>query len=167
MTTLKLLWGMTWRGAAWGALCGTVLGAASQILGTYIERFWNFAIGDRLYFTLDLFSDDRTAIILIAGLFGFQGLFASLIGGLSLGSLARLFFFARKNGQEYARRMKVLGAVWGVIAALLSTSILGMSLIDPIVWIITVVFAVTTMFSMYQAIRWYENEMKGVTAANA
>lgn len=39
MTTLKLLWGMTWRGAAWGALCGTVLGAASQILGTYIERF--------------------------------------------------------------------------------------------------------------------------------
>ncbi|MBI5302584.1 MAG: hypothetical protein HY868_10635 [Chloroflexi bacterium] len=125
MTTIKLLFGTTWRGGAWGLLGGTMLGTA------YGAIFANvlFAFGLAAQAPFDLQRDDIpraiVAVLVLAligsvmgALFGVPtGLVVGLLDGLLIGIVTRVFFFPLKDAKTYRRVIAITCAVFTTIAA--------------------------------------------------
>jgi eukaryotic-like serine/threonine-protein kinase len=124
VTTIKLLWGTTWRGGALGLLVGTLGGAAYGAL---------FANG---LFAFSLLAQPATlqakdvpagivAIVFLAligavvgALFGVPtGFVVGLLDGLLVGVLTRAFFYPLKTVRVYRRTAAVVSALFTGVAA--------------------------------------------------
>lgn len=185
MTTARLLWGMTWRGAGCGLLSGLALGALPGMLIivsaiALMLIFWNtpmYFAGEELFF-----AELITIFILVAGLaMGTTiGLTNGISCGLLVGVLTRVFFFPLKNARRYRR---VIGAA-SIVIGMAITLPLFLTLFNAIIekiftpqmpptghiaFFVLMVIAPVLIegliaFLIGQIIAlWYINAMKGVT----
>lgn len=101
MTTKRLLWGMTWRGALYGLTIGTCVSAVYGLLiagaGFFIGLFVGLVFGPSI----------------------------GLVGGFIMGILSRLFFFPIKNPASYDRVAGIVSViyiniVWVIVYCLVS-----------------------------------------------
>ncbi len=124
MTTRRLLWGMTWRGAVWGLLTGTLGGAAYGVI------FMN-----GLYIFIMIFQSEMlqskneptgiTAIVLLV-LFGAimgvlsglpVGLLVGIFDGLLIGIVTRVLFYPLKHVGAYRWTLALVSAMFtGIVA---------------------------------------------------
>ncbi len=109
MMALRLVWGTTWRGGAWGLLVGTFAGATFGVLLAYVLEIGGGLLAQREPISL---SDIPTLIAALA-IFGILGAFmGALFGvptgfvvgvanGLLLGIVSRIFFFPLTDIRGY------------------------------------------------------------------
>ena len=125
MTTVKLLWGTTWRGGAWGLFAGTFGGTAYGALfanlllaGGLVSRApfeWKAeyavsAIGAMLFFAL--------IGAVVGGIFGVPaGVVVGGIVGLAIGILTRACFYPPTNTRVFRRTLAIVSALLTTIAA--------------------------------------------------
>ncbi len=124
MTTGRLLWGMTWRGGAWGLLGGTMLGTAyGAVLANAL--FLSGLAQAPFNPQLDDIPRALVAIVILAligavmgALFGVPtGLLVGSLNGLLVGILTRAFFFPRRDARTYRRVIATASALFTAIAS--------------------------------------------------
>ncbi|MCI0475566.1 MAG: hypothetical protein L0Y55_04915, partial [Anaerolineales bacterium] len=64
MTTRRLLWGMTWRGAVWGTILGVVLGLLVGIFFLILGTIF-LALAEPVQHTTSSIDDDYTVAIIM------------------------------------------------------------------------------------------------------
>jgi hypothetical protein len=125
MTTLKLLWGMTWRGGAWGLLAGTFVGAT---FGALFGNVLVFGVGLMNQSKSLGLNDIPTAIaavfavamfgMVIGALFGVPtGFVVGIMDGLLIGVLTRALFYPLKNVRAYRWTIAIVSAVFTSMVA--------------------------------------------------
>ncbi len=123
MTTRKLLWGMTRRGAVWGLLTGTLGGAAYGVVftnGLYIFvmifqpellQSKNEPTGITAFVLLVLFG------AIMGVLFGLPiGLLVGILDGLLIGIVTRVLFYPLRHVRAYRWTVVLVSAVFTGIA---------------------------------------------------
>lgn len=125
MTTTRLLFGTTWRGAAWGLLVGTFGGSA---FGALFGNALVFGVG-LLRQPADLsLSDIPTAIAAVGvlaligsvmgALFGVPtGFVVGLLNGLLVGIVTRVLFFPLKNVRVYRIVIALMSMVFTMLTS--------------------------------------------------
>lgn len=125
MTTINLLFGTTWRGAAWGLLVGTFGGSA---FGALFGNVLVFGVG-LMRQPADLgLSDIPTAIAAVGvlaligsvmgALFGVPtGFVVGLLNGLLVGIVTRIFFFPLKNVRAYRIVIALVSLIFTTLAS--------------------------------------------------
>ena len=125
MTTVKLLWGMTWRGGAWGLFAGTFGGTAygalfanlllagglvSQAPFEWKAEYTVSAVGAMLFFAL--------IGAVVGGIFGVpSGLVVGCMVGLAIGILTRAFFYPPTNTRVFRWTLAIVSALLTTITA--------------------------------------------------
>jgi eukaryotic-like serine/threonine-protein kinase len=124
VTTIKLLWGTTWRGGALGLLVGTLGGAAYGALFANGLLAWGLLAQPRALELKDLPAGIGAVVFLaligavIGALFGVPtGIVVGSANGLFLGILTRAFFYPLKNARVYRRTTAVVSALFTGVAA--------------------------------------------------
>ncbi|MBM3131018.1 MAG: hypothetical protein FJ009_20620 [Chloroflexi bacterium] len=124
MTTARLLWGMTWRGGAWGLLAGTMLGTAygalfgNGVLLIKLAQEWQTLGPENI-----LPGIAAVGILILVGavmgaLFGVPtGLLVGSLNGLLVGMITRAFFFPPRDARAYRRVIAVASALFTSIAS--------------------------------------------------
>lgn len=125
MTTVKLLFGTTWRGAAWGLLGGTMLGTAYGAI--FANVLFAFGLAAQAPFEIKLDDIPRAiAGVLILALIGSvmgalfgvpTGFIVGLLDGLLVGIVTRLFFFPLRDAKTYRRVIAIVCAVFTTMAS--------------------------------------------------
>ena len=125
MTTARLLWGMTWRGGAWGLLGGTMLGTAYGAI--FANVLFLFGLAAQAPFNLQLDDIPRalvaTLVLALIGaimgaLFGVPTGFAvGALNGLLIGIITRVLFFPRRDARTYHRVIATASALFTAIAS--------------------------------------------------
>ncbi len=125
MTTLKLIWGTTWRGGVFGLLAGTSLGLlygavffnAMLFFGLLSEMPVAFESSDALRVGVVV---PFLALIgaIMGGIFGIPtGAAVGVLNGLLLGIITRIFFFPLRDARTYRRVIALISAVFTAIAS--------------------------------------------------
>jgi hypothetical protein len=174
MTTARLLWGMKWRGGAWGLLAGTLLGSAyGAVFAVVVDLY---ALSLRFPY-LGEASDAPRALVgalflalvgaIIGALFGVPtGLLVGASNGLLLGVLTRALFYPLKDARIYRRVVALVSAVFAGIAAWVcfvalalfyaNRSAANVDMIVVIVAIPALIAGVSAGFISRFIARWYE-----------
>ncbi|MBI4786177.1 MAG: hypothetical protein HY782_03915 [Chloroflexi bacterium] len=125
MTTGRLLWGMTWRGGAWGLLVGTLGGTAygavfanvllaaglvSQMPFDWKPEYAVSAIGAVLFLAL--------IGAVVGGIFGVpSGIVVGTMVGLAMGVLTRAVFYPPRGTRVFRWTLAITSALLTTIAA--------------------------------------------------
>ena len=124
MTTRRLLWGMTWRGAVWGVAIGLLFFAIFQlgymlinsipVLRAILESLWH-VYGTEL--TLDqVILLHILGILNIAGTLGFVLKIAlGILGGLGIGIYTRMFYRPSANLAQYRHALTIKSGIVGFV----------------------------------------------------
>jgi len=176
MTTARWLWGMTWRGGAWGLLAGTMLGTA------YGAVFANglFFFGLLSQAPAEFHGEDVpraiVAVLLLAligsvmgALFGVPtGFVVGLLNGLLLGIVTRAFFYPLRDARTYRRVIALISVGFTAIASWLgffaimlfyantekaNVPVLAIGVIIP-----ALIAGIAAGFISQMGARWYERE---------
>ena len=185
MTTVKLFWGTTWRGAGLGLLAGTLGGA------TYGAIFANilFAFGLMAqapfeskpeYLTSGLVAILFLALIgaVVGALFGVPtGLVVGIANGLLLGVLTRALFYPLNNARRYRLVIAIVSGVFTIVVAWLcfisillfyaNRSAANFGILAVIVMIPALIAGVASGLTSRLIARWYESESKKGAIQNA
>ena len=120
MTTLKLFWGTTWRGAGLGLLAGALGGSAyGAIFANVLLAFGVMAQAPFEVKPQDLVGALAALVIfaligsVVGGLFGVpSGIVVGVAGGLLLGVITRVFFYPLKDMRRYRRTIAGISAAF-------------------------------------------------------
>ncbi len=174
MTTRRLLWGITSRGIAGGAIAGLLLGAMyGVVLAVYSLASDSYLFGARS----GEYLIGNVAIIgiggFVGGLAGFGlGFFLGLVGGFFLGALTRWFFFAKERLTRYVLLVRVAALGFGLIGAPLA--IVGLEILRSGLFGGRWAFSITLVYHIIPGLiggfaamlvggriaRWYEKEIR-------
>ncbi|MBI5033622.1 MAG: hypothetical protein HZB51_24140 [Chloroflexi bacterium] len=182
MTTQKLLWGMTWRGAVWGFIFSIIFILVCWV----VSQIWNsLLLADTRDILLNsLFSSSewsqRIVTFVIVGLLwgGSIGipliLFLGIVGGFSFGIYTRLFHYPILNHRTY-RFVRLASGILGFMWELGGFIIISFALFrNPMIYeygflplgIFLTPSIITGLASIYvsdRLSRWYERESaKGI-----
>ncbi len=124
MTTIKLLWGTTWRGGALGLLVGTLGGAAYGALFANGLLAWGLLAQPRALELKDLPAGIGAVVFLaligavVGALFGVPtGIVVGIANGLFLGILTRVFFYPPKNARAYRWTVAIVSTLFTAFTA--------------------------------------------------
>ena len=123
--TAKMIFGMTWRGAAWGLLGGTLLGTVYGAIFANVLMFFGLLAQPTAQFQSDDIPRAVFAILFLAfigaiigALFGVPtGFVVGLLNGLLIGIITRMFFFPPRDAKTWRRVMAWVCAVSTTLAS--------------------------------------------------
>gem|GEM_PF-1011759 len=179
MTTRRLLWGMTWRGGAWGLLSGMTLGGIYGMVVSFIvvelpdilsKQPQTIDALERLLRVdalLTLYS-----IVVGMGVGTPFGLALGLGGGLGMGLFTRILYFRPRERILYQRFQQSIGALaitFGISGYILlfyripNTEFFRFDF-TLVFWMFmgfpAIIAGICGMFFSQRILRWYKNEMR-------
>ncbi len=120
MTATKLLWDMTWRGAFWGMLAGTLFGIAYAIVFIEVNTIINWLAHKSFELqNADLWTIVTTLILvaLSGAFFGLvcgapTGLVIGAANGLLIGVITHRYFVPMPDARTYRRMVAIVSAIF-------------------------------------------------------
>jgi hypothetical protein len=185
MPTIKLLWGTTWRGGAWGTALGALLGALYGTL--FLVALFLFAMSTQSGAPSQAEDAPRGLVAVlflmligsgVGSIFGIPtGILVGFIDGLLIGILTRAFFYPLRNAQRYRRVIGIVSALFSAMGSWIgfalimllyarehSLSVMTMAVVGAVPALIA---GLGGVFISNRIAHWYESESKKGVIENA
>jgi hypothetical protein len=178
MPTIKLLWGTTWRGGAFGLVAGTMGGAGYGAIFANVLFAFGLMSQAPFEFKPEYVVSGLVAVLFFAfigsiagALFGVPtGLVVGIADGMLLGVMTRALFYPLKNARRYRWMIAIVSAIFtGIVAWLCFISIMlfyvnrnaaNVGVLAVIVTIPALIAGVGAGLTSRLVAHWYESESK-------